>query len=156
MTKPLQDPILAKLQDLVGQELGISPWLLLDQARIQAFAECTEDHQWLHVDEQKAAAGPFGSTIAHGFLTLALLTKMQRDANALPRDIPTVINYGLDRVRFLAPVRADSYIRDRVTLLAARPKSPSRLLITTRNTVEIKGEPSPALIADALTLLVSE
>jgi acyl dehydratase len=137
--------------------LGVSDWLTVDQERINEFADCTDDHQWIHVDVERARReSPLGSTIAHGYLTLALLPTMRQEVVTVPAGISQVINYGLDRVRFIAPVKAGARIRDRVVLLAAGPQVEGRILITFKNTVEIEGETKPALIAQTLSLLIPD
>jgi acyl dehydratase len=139
----------------VGQELGTSDWIMMSQSRIGQFAECTNDHQWIHVDVERAKREtPFGGTIAHGYLTLAMLADTMFEVVVNPAGISQVLNYGLDRVRFLTPVKAGSRIRNRIKLLAAEPKEGGRLLLTTENTVEIDGETKPALIAIALFMVV--
>ena len=145
------------IKQFVGQELGVSDWLTVDQERINAFADCTGDQQWIHVDVERARReSPLGSTIAHGYLTLALLPTMRKEVVTVPAGISQVVNYGLDRVRFIAPVKAGARIRTRVVLLAAGPQDEGRILITFKNTVEIEGETKPALIAQTLTLLIPE
>jgi len=145
------------LEQFVGQELGVSDWLTVDQGRIDQFADCTGDHQWIHVDVERARReSPFGSTIAHGFLTLSLAASWQYEIGIIPAGVSEALNYGLDKVRFLAPVKSGSRVRDRVVLLAAEPQGKGRILLKFRNTIEIEGEPKPALIADALSLLVTE
>ncbi len=142
------------LRHFVGQELGVSPWLTVDQRRINEFADCTGDQQWIHVDVERAKQqSPFGSTIAHGYLTLALLAAMQMEMGIVPAGVSQVLNYGLDRVRFIAPVKAGERIRNRVALLAAEPQDKGRFLLTFQNTVEIEGGTKPALIAQTLALL---
>lgn len=139
----------------VGQELGTSDWITMSQSRIDQFAECTNDHQWIHVDVERAKREtPFGGTIAHGYLTLATLADTMFEVVVNPAGISQVLNYGLDRVRFLTPVKAGSRIRNRIKLLAAEPKEGGRLLLSTENTVEIDGEAKPALIAVALFMVV--
>jgi acyl dehydratase len=146
---------LASVDEFVGKELGTSDWTLISQARIQQFAECTNDHQWIHVDvERSKRETPFGGTIAHGYLTLAMLAGSLFEVVFTPAGISQVLNYGLDRVRFLAPVKVGSRIRNRIKLLAAEPKDGGRLLLTTENTIEIEGEAKPALIAIALFMIV--
>jgi acyl dehydratase len=141
----------------VGKELGTSDWTLISQTRIQQFAECTNDHQWIHVDVERAKREtPFRSTIAHGYLTLAMLAETLFEVVVKPAGISQVLNYGLDRVRFLAPVKAGSRIRNRIKLLAAEPKGGCRSLLTTENTIEIEGEAKPALIAIALVMAVGQ
>jgi acyl dehydratase len=142
------------LSQFVGQELGVSPWLTVDQRRINEFADCTGDQQWIHVDVERAKQqSPFGSTIAHGYLTLALLAAMQMEIGIVPAGVSQVLNYGLDRVRFIAPVKAGARIRNRVVLLAAEPQDKGRFLLTFQNTVEIEGGTKPALIAQTLALV---
>ena len=136
----------------IGQELAVSDWLEVDQARIDAFAACTEDFQWIHVDRERAAAGPFGGTIAHGFLTLSLLPKLTGGGWAGELGLDAMLNYGLDRVRFLTPVRAGVWLRNRLRLLSAEQKGAGRTLIAFENTMEIQGEDKPALIAHTLVM----
>jgi acyl dehydratase len=127
----------------------------VDQERINQFAECTGDKQWIHVDVERARReSPFGTTIAHGFLTLSLLPMLQSSLGIVPSGVKAALNYGLDRVRFVTPVKVGSRIRDRVTLIAAEDKGGGRTLITTRQTVEIEGEDKPAMVADTLTMLL--
>ena len=142
------------LPDFVGASLGTSAWLTVEQDRIDAFAEVTEDHQWIHVDAERAAReAPGGTTIAHGLLTLALLPAMRSELGLVPDGVGRAINYGYDRIRFLAPVPPGSRLRTHTVLTAAEPKG-TGWLVTTRNTVEIEGGDKPALIADALTLFL--
>ena len=140
----------------VGEEMGASSWTLLDQARIDEFARCTGDHQWLHTDVERAAReSPFGGTIAHGFLTLALLAPTGFEV-LLTRVAPkSVVNYGLERVRFMAPVRSGKRVRNRIKLAAVEPKGAGRYLVTTENTLEIEGETRPALIASAIAMFMA-
>lgn len=143
------------LNQFIGQELGVSSWFEVDQARIQAFADCTGDDQWIHIDVERAGReSPFGAPIAHGYLTLSLLPTLRKEIGVVPEGVWQAVNYGLDRVRFLTPVKAGVCIRARVVLLAAEAKGPDRWLVTTRNTVEIEGEERPAMIAEVLTLFV--
>jgi acyl dehydratase len=135
----------------VGTHLGFSDWLSVDQHRIDTFADATGDHQWIHVDRERAAAGPFGTTIAHGFLTLSLVPHLLRDLVDYPA-WPVRINYGSDRVRFLAPVPVDSRVRAGAELVAVRP-SATGTQVTVSVTVEIEGSDKPALVAQTLTLL---
>jgi len=145
---------LSTLGDFVGQELGVSDWITVDQARINQFADQTGDHQWIHVDVERARReSPFGSTVAHGYLTLSLAAACQMEMGVVPAGVVEALNYGLDRVRFLAPVKAGARIRDRIVLQDVERKG-GNLLLKTRNTIEIEGERKPALIADALSLLV--
>jgi acyl dehydratase len=141
--------------DFVGQELGVTAWMTIDQERINQYADFTGDHQWIHVDVARARReSPFGSTIAHGYLTHSLASSWQYELGIVPAGVSESLNYGLERVRFLAPVRVGARIRDRVVLLAVEPKDEARILLKTRNTIEIEGETRPALIAETLTLLL--
>ena len=146
---------LSELGKHVGEEMGVSSWTTLDQARIGEFAHCTGDHQWIHLDAERAAReSPFGGTIAHGFLTLALLAPSGFEV-LLARLAPTsVVNYGLEKVRFLAPVRSGKRVRNRIKLAAVEPKGTGRFLVTTENTIEIEGENRPALIASLLAIFM--
>ena len=144
---------LADIHARIGSETGVSGWLTIDQARIDAFAEATEDRQFIHTDPAAAAQGPFGGTIAHGFLTLSLLSRMAAEAMLLPDTLKMAVNYGFDRVRFLAPVRSGSRIRGRFRLDSAQEKAPGQSLLRHSVTVEIEGEDKPALTADWLGLM---
>ena len=145
---------LTTIHEFVGHELGVSDWLTVDQERINQFAACTGDHQWVHVDVERARReSPFGAPIAHGYLTLALLAQFQYAIGMVPPDATQVINYGLDRVRFLAPIKAGARIRNRVVLLTAEDKGGGRILIKTQNTIEIAGERTPAMVAETLAML---
>ncbi|HEX2803503.1 MAG TPA: MaoC family dehydratase [Sphingomicrobium sp.] len=144
---------LDEIRSRVGQEVGASSWLAIDQGRITAFAEATEDRQFIHVDLEAAARTPFGGTIAHGFLTLSLLSRMAAEAILVPDSSKMIVNYGLDRVRFLAPVRSGKRVRGRFTLDGVDEKTPSQILLRHTVTVEIEGEDKPALSAQWLTLL---
>ena len=137
----------------IGQEIGVSSWLTVDQARIDAFAEATEDRQFIHVDPEAAAQTPFGGTIAHGFLSLSLLSRMGAEAMLIPEGTRMAVNYGLDRVRFLAPVRSGSRVRGRFTLDSVDEKAPGQILLRHTVTVEIEGEEKPALNAQWLGLM---
>ena len=150
----MPDYTLDTLDQFVGRELGVSDWLTVDQSRIDAFADCTGDHQWIHIDPERARSGPFGTTIAHGLLTLSLLPMLREQIGVVPAGVRQVLNYGSDRVRFLTPVPSGARIRARVTLVAAEPKGPGRTLLRTGNTVEIEGEERPALVAETLALLI--
>ncbi|MDH4312457.1 MAG: MaoC family dehydratase [Gammaproteobacteria bacterium] len=146
----------AELADHVGEEIGVSSWIEIDQQRIDEFAHCTDDHQWIHVDVERAAReSPFKATIAHGFLTLALLAPTSFDILLAGVEIKQAMNYGLEKVRFVAPVRAGKRLRNHVRIVAAEDKGNGRLLLTTENTFEIEGEDKPALVAIALVMLMS-
>ncbi len=154
---PGNDYSIATISQYVGQELGVSEWITINQERINDFADFTGDHQWIHVDVERAKRESlFGTTIAHGYLTLSLAAALSMGLGIIPAGVSQVLNYGLDKVRFLAPVKSGSRVRDRVVLLAAEPQGKGRLLLKFRNTIEIEGETKPALIADALSLLVTE
>jgi len=140
--------------NLVGEELGISDWIALTQQHINQFADCTGDHQWIHVDLERARReSPFGSTVAHGYLTLSLLAPTVFEIIVKPAGISQALNYGLDRVRFIAPVKAGSHVRNRIKLVAVENRGNGRVLLTTENTIEVEGEPKPALIAIALVMV---
>ena len=144
----------SELQSLVGQQVGVSRWFEVSQARIDAFADCTEDRQFIHVDPEVAQTTPFGGTIAHGFLTLSLASAMSYDAVAPLEGAVMGINYGFDRLRFLAPVRAGSRVRGRFRLLSAEDRGAGRWLLKHEITVEIEGDDKPALIAEWLGMQV--
>ena len=137
---------------LIGTDLGASDWLLVDQSRVDAFAETTEDRQFIHVDPVAAAATPFGGTIAHGFLSLSLLAVLMPEGAIVLEGIKMGVNYGFERIRFLAPVRTGRRIRARHTLLALEDTGGGRYLLRTEVTVEIEDEEKPALIAEWLTM----
>jgi acyl dehydratase len=142
----------AELKDYVGKELGYSGWLTIDQERINLFAEATGDFQFIHVDPVKAAQTPFGSTIAHGFLSLSLMPKLMEDILLLPEGVKMVINYGLDSVRFIQPVKVDSKVRLKVDLVDVTEKKPGQWLLKATATLEIEGSEKPAYIAEPLSL----
>ena len=144
---------LEEIRAKVGQSIGVSDWIEVGQERIDAFAEATEDRQFIHVDPEAAAQTPFGGTIAHGFLTLAMLSRMAADAMLVPDTLRMAVNYGLDRVRFIAPVRSGQRVRGRFTLDSVDEKAPGQLLVRHTVTVEIEGEDKPALTAVWLGLL---
>jgi len=137
-----------EIEARIGEEIGVSDWILIDQPRIDAFAEVTEDHQFIHVDPAAAAMTPFGGTIAHGFLTLSLLSRMAADAMLRPDNIKMGVNYGFEKVRFLAPVRSGSRVRGRFRLQRFEAKRPGQYQFVHEVTVEIEGEQKPALIAE--------
>src|SRR3712207_4596077 len=138
---------------MVGQEVGVSDWILVDQERIDKFAEVTEDHQFIHVDPEAAAKTPFGGTIAHGFLSLSLLSRMAADAMPVPEGVKMGVNYGFERVRFLAPVRSGKRVRGRFTLAGLEEKRPGQWQFVHSVTVEIEGEDKLALIADWIGMI---
>ena len=141
--------------EFVGREFGISDWIIVDQQTIDKFAESTGDDQWIHVDVVRAKReSPYGTTIAHGFLILSLLAKLQFDAGVVPPGVAQALNFGLDRVRFIAPVKSGDRIRNRLELLSAEEKGEGRVLIKTKNTIEIEDEERPAMVAELLALLI--
>ncbi|WP_431848274.1 MaoC family dehydratase [Allosphingosinicella sp.] len=144
---------LDQIRAQVGQEIGVSPWIAIDQAAIDQFAEVTGDRQFIHVDPVAAAQTPFGGTVAHGFLTLSLLSQMASHVMLVPETTRMAANYGLDSVRFLAPVRAGKRIRGRFVLKAAEEKRPGEWRFVHAVTVEIEGESKPALLADWVGLI---
>ena len=149
-------PSASELASLIGSEIGVSRWIEIDQARINAFAKLTEDEQFIHVDPDMAKHTPFGGTIAHGFLTLSLGSAMSYDAVQPIDGVVMGVNYGFDRLRFLAPVKAGKRVRGRFVLKNAENKGSdggiTRWLLTHEMTVEIEGEDKPALIADWLSM----
>jgi acyl dehydratase len=144
---------LDQIRARTGEEVGVSGWITVDQARIDAFAEATDDRQFIHVDPEAAAQTPFGGTVAHGFLSLSLLSRMGAEAMLLPDGLKMAVNYGLDRVRFLAAVKSDSRVRGRFRLDSVEEKAPGQMLMRHTVTVEIEGEDKPALTAEWLGLM---
>ena len=144
-----------EIRAAVGREIGVSDWILVDQARIDSFAQVTLDHQFIHVDPAAAALTPFGGTIAHGFLTLSLLSHMAGAVLLMPANARMGVNYGFEKIRFLAPVRAGKRVRGRFTLLRAEEKTPGQWQCLHHVTVEIEGEDKPALVADWIGLVVT-
>ena len=144
---------LDELQGRVGTEVGVSGWLTIDQARIDAFADTTEDRQFIHVDPEAAAQTPFGGTVAHGFLSLSMLSRMAAEAMLIPDSVTMAVNYGLDRVRFIAPVKSGQRIRGRFVLDSIEERAPGQLLARHSVNVEIEGVDKPALTAQWLGLL---
>lgn len=155
MPPPLSGLTLENIKAFIGQEVGVSNWERIEQQRIDDFADNTGDRQWIHVDPELAAReSPYGTTVAHGYLLLSLLAPTTLDVLIKPTGILTTLNYGIDRVRFIAPVKAGSRVRNHIKLVAAEDKGNGRTLITTENALEIEGEAKPALIAQALWLAV--
>lgn len=145
----------SQLQDYVGKEVGLTDWIVVDQERINQFADATGDHQYIHLDAERAAQTPFGTTIAHGFLTLSLLSMLSGKGGGLKLENTVMgINYGLDKVRFLNPVKSGAKIRARFVLASAEEKKPGSFLLKHNVTVEIDGEEKPALIADWLGMTI--
>lgn len=142
----------AALKDYIGKELGRSDWLVVDQQRVDQFADCTGDHQFIHVDPGKAAQTPFGGTIAHGFLSLSLIPLLMGDLLVVPEGTRMGVNYGLDSLRFIQPVRVGSRVRLAVTLLDAYEKNPGQWLLKARVVMEIENAEKPAYVAETLAL----
>ena len=141
---------------MAGKELGVSSWVTVDQAMINQFAECTGDKQWIHIDVERARReSPFRAPVAHGYLTLSLIAAMSYEVGALPEGTAAAFNYGLDKVRFIAPVRVGSKVRLRSTLMSFDDKGGGQYLMKANNVVEIDGEEKPALIAETLAMLVA-
>jgi len=141
----------------VGRELGTSDWLTVGQDRIDRFADCTGDRQWIHVDVERAKReSPFGAPIAHGYLSLSLIAALVMELGIVPPDAATALNYGLDKVRFIAPVRAGARVRMHTSLAAAEPQNGGRMLLKLQCTLEIEGEAKPALVAELLCMLVGK
>jgi acyl dehydratase len=140
---------LAELQSQVGQDIGTSDWIVVDQARIDLFAQATGDHQWIHIDPERARAGPFGTTVAHGFLTLSLLPELFANGFAID-DVRMGVNYGLNRVRFPTPVPSGSRVRGHFRLLKYEPLDGGAQL-TVEVTIELEGSPKPACVAESVS-----
>lgn len=143
------------LPDLIGQEVGASNWMVVEQDRIDQFADATGDDQWIHVDPARAATGPYGGTVAHGYLTLSLIPALVRQAVDLV-GVSTRINYGLESVRFPAPVRSGASLRAVVQVAGLTPLGGDRARLALRVVVEIAGQERPACVAETLTVLVRE
>ena len=139
----------AHFEGLVGTEIGVTDWMDMEQERVNTFADATNDHQWIHVDEAKAAAGPFGTTIAHGYLTLSLTVPMVQEVELDVGDPKMAINYGLEKVRFPAPVPVGSRIRSRVYLVAVTDVA-GGIQVNRRVTVEVEGTEKPAMVAETV------
>jgi acyl dehydratase len=139
-------------EDLIGQEIGLSDWILVDQSRIDDFAAVTEDRQFIHTDPIAAKATPFGGTIAHGFLTLSLLSRMALDFGFGLKNSSMVVNYGFEKIRFIDAVRSGSKLRGRFVLTEATERAPGQIMVRFAVTVEVEGQAKPALVADWLTL----
>lgn len=144
------DRVLQRLQPLVGEEVGVSQWLEVTQERVDAFAAATDDRQWIHVDVERARQGPFGGTIAHGFLTLALVVPLAGQVALDVGDPDLSINYGLNRVRFPAPVPVGSRVRARVALVSAE-EVPGGVQVVRRVTMELEGAEKPAMVAETVS-----
>jgi len=144
---------LRKLKAMIGREVGLSDWFVIDQDRIDAFAAATEDRQWIHVDPERAARSPLGGTVAHGFLLLSLVPFFSFSNEVFQGRFRMAVNYGLDRVRFPQSVRAGSRIRNRAALKKIEKRGFRRVLVTVENTIEVEGAAKPAMVADVLALI---
>ncbi len=144
--------VLKEMGKFIGKEIFLSDWTEVTQDQINQFADSTKDHQWIHVDAQKAAQGPFGKTIAHGFLTLSHLPFFAYQVPLKMEGSRMLINYGLDKVRFINPVVSGAKIRDRIVLSALEEKPGNRILMTQTHTIEIEGQEKPACVAEMLTM----
>ena len=141
----------------VGRELGVTDWVTIGQDRIDQFAACTGDRQCIHVDVEGARReSPFGGPIAHGYLSLSLVAAMVMELGVIPPDAASALNYGLDKVRFVAPVRAGARVRLRASLASAEPQSGRRMLLKLQSTLEIEGDAKPALVAELLCMLIAK
>jgi acyl dehydratase len=148
---------MATTAQFIGHEFGASDWVAVDQNRINQFATCTGDRQWIHVDVARATReSPFGGPIAHGYLTLSLVAATVMELGVIPEDAATGLNYGLDKVRFIVPVKAGARVRTRVSLISAEPQNGGRVLLKLQCTLEIEGEAKPALVAEVLCMLIGK
>ena len=153
----IPDYTMATAPQFVGRELGVSDWVTVGQDRIDQFAACTGDRQWIHVDVERARReSPFGGPIAHGYLSLSLVAAMVMEVGVIPPDAATGLNYGLDKVRFVAPVKTGARVRMRARLASAEPQNGGRLLLKLQSTLEIEDEAKPALVAEVLCMLIGK
>jgi len=143
-----------ELSQYIDKPLDASAWMLIDQDRINDFADATLDYQFIHVDEEKAAQTPFGGTIAHGYLTMSLISHFLPECSVVPEDAVMGINYGSDKIRFLQPVPVNSELRGKATLREVTEKAPGQLLLKNEIEIQIKGEDKPALVAEILSLFI--
>lgn len=146
---------LDEIRSRIGSDIGASPWIAVSQADIDAFADVTGDHQFIHVDPEAAGKTPFGGTIAHGFLTLSLLSQMAAGVMLVPDTTRMAVNYGFEKVRFIAPVRSGSRVRGHFSLVAMEEKNPGQWQFLHKVVVEIEGEDRPALQADWIGLIIT-
>ncbi len=151
----MSDITYSSLGDMIGETLGVSEWTEINQETVNQFAECTGDQQWIHVDVERAKKqSPFGGPVAHGYLTLSLLAAMTMKMGVVPKNTAAALNYGLDKVRFLAPVLVGSNVRLHTKLVSFEKRDNGQYLMKTENTMEIEGSDKPALIAETLAMLV--
>jgi acyl dehydratase len=154
---PIPNYTMTTAQEFAGRELGVSDWITVGQDRIDAFAACTGDRQWIHVDVERAKReSPFGGPVAHGYLSLSLVAAMVTELGVIPPDAASALNYGLDKVRFIAPVKTGARVRMRASLASAEPQDGGRVLLKLKSTLEIEGEAKPALIAELLCMLIGK
>jgi acyl dehydratase len=147
----------ANISEYTGRELGVSDWLTVDQAMIDQFSACSDDRQWIHIDVERAIReSPFRGPIAHGYLSLSFIAPRSMQVGAIPKGTAAAFNYGLDKVRFLTPVKAGARVRLRVVIAGVERKPDGQLIIKSSNTLEIDGADKPALIAESLALIVPE
>jgi|TARA_R110000796_G_scaffold63377_13_gene146746 acyl dehydratase len=142
----------SELSSFIGKDMGHSEWMTIDQERVNQFAECTGDHQFIHLDVEKAKQTPFGGTIAHGFLSLSLLPVLSAGLLVRPQGLKMAVNYGMDSLRFIQPVRVGSRVRLHVSVVDVTEKNPGQWLVKAKSTLEIEGNDKPAFIAEGLTL----
>lgn len=151
----MSDLTFEKMGTMVGEDLGTSSWQVVTQEAVNEFANCTGDKQWIHIDVERAKKeSPFGGPVAHGYLTLSMLSAMAMEIGVVPQGTAAALNYGLDKVRFLAPVPVGARIRLHSKLSGLERKSNGQYLMSTENTIEIDGADKPALIAESLAMLV--
>ena len=151
----MPDLTFAGMPDLIGQPLGTSDWMTIDQDTVNQFAECTGDNQWIHVDVERAnKESPFGGPVAHGYLTLSLVASLSMGLGVVPKGAAAALNYGLDKTRFLAPVPVGSRVRLHVSLMSFDKNDKGQYLMKCENTMEIEGADKPALVAETLAVLV--
>jgi acyl dehydratase len=145
---------LDEIKSLIGHEIGTTEWMRIDQERIDKFADCTEDRQWIHTDPERAAKGPYGTIVAHGFLTISLLPYLTRDLTFAPEGFNLIVNYGMNRVRFIEPVPVNAMIRDVMGLKAVDEKGSGKIVLTMQHTIEIQGVSKPACVLETLRLFM--
>jgi len=153
MAAQFQIPSLEQLSDFVGKEVALTDWRAITQQEVNDFARVTRDPDWMHIDEERARTGPLGHTIVQGFFTLSLLTHFSHETHFFPPDIAYAFNYGLDRVRWVQPLKVGTRVRNRTVLVEVQSTGARRYIVKTRNTVEIEGVATPAMVADWLALL---
>lgn len=148
--------VIETMRSRIGQEIGVSDWFLIDQKRIDQFCECTDDPQWIHTDVRRAGQGPFGKTIAPGFLIISLISAMSRSRQLAfdTGQVQMLLNYGMNKVRFLKPVPVDTRVRSRMVLLDVQERTKDQVLVTTRHTIEMEGVDEPACVVEIAGLFI--